>query len=116
MFSSLFRNHLRNSILVGSVLSTKVSGCSMFGGYWYSNPSPNNTNKTNDKNAKILIFGESGAGKSTLINTLTNYLRNGSLNNLKISIPTMYLKPTEEFNNSEHDVKNNGKSQTKKNV
>ena len=61
----------------------------------------------------MLIFGETGSGKSTLINTLTNHLRSGSLSELKVSIPTMYLRSTEEFSHSEFDLSTNSKSQTK---
>ncbi|CAF4185542.1 unnamed protein product, partial [Rotaria magnacalcarata] len=38
------------------------------------------------------IIGETGTGKSTLINYLTNLFHDGSLENLKIAIPTRYLK------------------------
>ncbi|CAF1019695.1 unnamed protein product [Rotaria sp. Silwood1] len=40
----------------------------------------------------VVIIGETGTGKSTFINYLTNLFHNGSLTNLKVAIPTRYLK------------------------
>ncbi|CAF0802097.1 unnamed protein product [Adineta ricciae] len=40
----------------------------------------------------VVIIGETGTGKSTFINYLTNLFYNGSLTNLKVAIPTRFLK------------------------
>lgn len=64
---------------------------------------------------KILIIGETGSGKSTLVNTLTNYMKSGNLDNLKITIPTAFLSMTELFNlHSESNVKKTSQAQTQK--
>ncbi|CAF1277166.1 unnamed protein product [Adineta steineri] len=51
-------------------------------------------NITNNSSSEInvVIIGETGTGKSTFINYLTNLFHNGSLTNLKVAIPTRYLK------------------------
>ena len=60
----------------------------------------------------VLILGETGSGKSTFINTITNYFRNGSLQDLRIAIPTMYFHATEEFQNNESNTRDPTISQT----
>src|SRR5687768_14541728 len=60
----------------------------------------------------VLIIGETGSGKSTFINSITNYYRHGSLKSLKVSIPTKFLKATEEFTSNEFDIKNQSSSKT----
>ncbi|CAG8659117.1 14006_t:CDS:2, partial [Racocetra persica] len=67
-----------------------------------------------EKEAKILLLGMTGAGKSTFINRLTNHFKGGSPQNLKIAIPTKYLKVTEnETTHSEKDIDDERKSKTR---
>ena len=55
---------------------------------------------------KILFFGETGSGKSTLVNTLTNYFEDGTIDNLKVSIPTAHI----DTKNTNHTERNRGKT------
>lgn len=73
-------------------------------------------------NMKVLVMGQTGSGKSTFLNMAANYLLYGSFGRspeqqkmLKVIIPTKFLKVTEQgFSNTEHNVTNQGKSQTSK--
>lgn len=69
-------------------------------------------NKKLQKSYNVLLLGETGAGKSTLVNYLTNFFEEGSLDDLKISIPTRHKKATQGYVSNEKDLKNNTKSKT----
>ena len=63
--------------------------------------------------AKVLVIGETGSGKSTFINYLTNYFRNGSLQNIKVAIPSKYRSViTEQFSHCENNLKDTTQSKT----
>lgn len=63
--------------------------------------------------AKVLVIGETGSGKSTFINYLTNYFLNGSLQDIKVAIPSKFhSKSTEQFAHCERDIQNNTLSKT----
>lgn len=63
--------------------------------------------------SKLLLLGGTGCGKSTFINYLTNYFKGGTLNDLKVAVPTrFYPKSTEGINHSENDAHDPTKSQT----
>ena len=60
-----------------------------------------------------IVIGETGAGKSTFINTVTNFFKGGTLDKLKIAIPTKYHKQTESgFEHTELNVADRSQSST----
>lgn len=64
----------------------------------------------------ILIIGETGSGKSTFVNMLANNFYGGTLDNLKIAIPTSYFKETNIHGiekHSESNVTDRTQAQTK---
>ena len=63
--------------------------------------------------AKVLVIGETGSGKSTFINYLTNYFRSGSLQNIKVAIPSKYRPAiTEQFSHCENNLRDTTQSKT----
>ena len=90
----------------------------------YNNNNPSTTTSNENINtrhlsldtsiiAKVLVIGETGSGKSTFINYLTNYFRGGSLQNIKVAIPSKYRPTiTEQFSYCENDIKDTTQSKT----
>jgi ribosome biogenesis GTPase A len=84
----------------------------------------NNENNENNNNprhlsldtsniAKVLVIGETGSGKSTFINYLTNYFRDGTLQNVKVAIPSKFRPViTEQFSHCENNLKDTTQSKT----
>lgn len=63
--------------------------------------------------AKVLVIGETGSGKSTFINYLTNYFRSGSLQNIKVAIPSKFRPTiTEQFSHCENNLRDTTQSKT----
>ncbi|CAF2505528.1 unnamed protein product [Rotaria sp. Silwood2] len=63
--------------------------------------------------AKVLVIGETGSGKSTFINYLTNYFRGGSLQNIKVAIPSKFHPTiTEQFSHCENNIRDTTQSKT----
>lgn len=84
----------------------------------------NNENNENNNNprhlsldtsniAKVLVIGETGSGKSTFINYLTNYFRDGTLQNVKVAIPSKFRPViTEQFSHCENNLRDTTQSKT----
>ena len=63
--------------------------------------------------AKVLVIGETGSGKSTFINYLTNYFLGGTLQNIKVAIPSKYRPQiTEQFSHCENNLRDTTQSKT----
>jgi GTP-binding protein EngB required for normal cell division len=63
--------------------------------------------------AKVLLIGETGGGKSTFINYLTNYFKGGTLEKLKVAIPTRnFPQQTEGYSHNEINIDKPDQSQT----
>lgn len=92
------------------------------GGVHHNNQNTQKSNENNDTRhlsldtsniAKVLVIGETGSGKSTFINYLTNYFRSGSLQNIKVAIPSKYRPSiTEQFSHCENNIKDTTQSKT----
>ena len=62
---------------------------------------------------KVIVIGETGSGKSTLINYLTNFFKHGTLNDLKVAIPTKFHpQVTENYRHHEHNLQDRTQSKT----
>lgn len=63
----------------------------------------------------VLVIGETGSGKSTFINSMYNYFRGGSVDNLKVAIPNKHRRATEVDVGGHNEAGGNGaQSQTLK--
>jgi predicted GTPase len=85
------------------------------------NTTTNNENNNNTRHlsldttniATVLVIGETGSGKSTFINYLTNYFRGGTLQNIKVAIPSKYRSViTEQFSHCENNLRDTTQSKT----
>jgi hypothetical protein len=61
---------------------------------------------------KVIVIGGTGSGKSTFINTLTNYFRGGTLDDMKVVIPTATHASTESDAASHTESKRTNVSQS----
>ncbi|XP_019549068.3 uncharacterized protein LOC109419272 [Aedes albopictus] len=75
---------------------------------------PRIENRSSKNVYNVLLVGETGSGKSTLINYLTNFFRGGTLQSLKIAIPSPHYRATEGFAHHENDLDDAMKSKTGK--
>eukprot|EP00299_Pterocystis_sp_00344_P008232 c3039_g1_i1.p1 GENE.c3039_g1_i1~~c3039_g1_i1.p1 ORF type:complete len:545 (+),score=75.84 c3039_g1_i1:41-1675(+) len=60
----------------------------------------------------ILVVGETGAGKSTLINMIANYFLRGSLDDIRVAIPTAYFAANLDFESTEANIHDRKASKT----
>ncbi|UJR16643.1 hypothetical protein I4U23_003543 [Adineta vaga] len=60
----------------------------------------------------VVLIGETGSGKSTFINYLVNYFYRGSLNSLRVAIPTAYIRANMNYISQENAVADRTKSKT----
>jgi GTP-binding protein EngB required for normal cell division len=66
------------------------------------------------ENYSLIVVGQTGSGKSTFLNYMCNFLRRGSLDELKVLIPTRYLSNNQwdSVPLSEADARDISSSQT----
>lgn len=77
------------------------------------NNNPRHLSLDTSNMAKILVIGETGSGKSTFINYITNYFRGGSLQNVKVAIPSKFRPTiTEQFSHCENNLRDTTQSKT----